>query len=66
MSEHTEPRKEFLEPEVVTYQRDELVIETVFTGDHSRGAIGVSDRHLKRNFRSADAKRILARLIRLP
>ncbi|MFH0954073.1 MAG: hypothetical protein V1873_07065 [Verrucomicrobiota bacterium] len=59
----SEARKPFQDPEIVTYERDELVIETVFTGEPYSGG-GDSDRNLKRNFRSVHAKSILARLVR--
>jgi hypothetical protein len=51
----------FEKPEVVTYERDELVEKTTLTGTDTSGRT-VSDRNLKRNFRSVRARKILARL----
>ena len=48
-------------PEIVTYERDELVEKTTFTGTETSGRT-VSDRNLKRNFRPVRARKILARL----
>jgi hypothetical protein len=58
-----EPRRKFEEPEVVTYCRDELVAEIVFTGEPSNP--GGSNRNLKQGFRNTDVKDTLGRLIRI-
>ena len=60
----SEPRKKpFEQPEVVSYEQDELVTETVFTAEAPTKAN--SHRNLKRHCRPVAAKRTLARLIRL-
>ena len=51
----------FEKPKVITYNRDELITEIVFTGTGNSNP-GPSDRNLKRNFRSVRARNILARL----
>lgn len=60
-----EERRPFQEPEIVTYERDELVIETVFTGRPHSAPDNESDRRVKRNFGSVRARNLLARLSRL-
>ena len=58
----SEAREPFQEPEIVTYQQDELVSDTVFTMGKSGNP---SDRNLKRNFGAVRAKSILAQLVRV-
>jgi hypothetical protein len=57
----SEKHRPFEEPEVVTYARDDLVFETVFTQETR--SEGFSDRSLKMRFRSVRPKGTLARLI---
>jgi hypothetical protein len=58
-----EEKKVLEEPEVTTYRREELGLETVFVGFNS--GTGESDRNLKENVRPLDAERILETLLRL-
>jgi hypothetical protein len=55
-------KKPFELPEIATYERDELVIDTAFTGF---GSIAPSDRNLKENFGSVNPMVILRRLTRI-
>jgi hypothetical protein len=49
-------------PEIVTYRREELIVETAFTGaDQSTFP---SDRRLKRTLRPVSGRRVLAALVR--
>jgi hypothetical protein len=61
--------KPYEKPEVTTYDRNELVADTVFTQnqDRSGGVIigdgeitNTSDRNLKKNVRRMDSRRVLA------
>jgi hypothetical protein len=62
MSDRTESgRKPYEKPEVVTYDQNELVLDTVFTQNNGSGD---SDRNLKRGIRPVQSGRILDRLTR--
>ena len=56
-------KKPFEMPTITTYRRDELIVETAFTGQPKGSAFG-SDRRLKRAFRSVSGQAVLARLLR--
>lgn len=63
MSESRTPRlKSFEEPEIVTYGRDDLIMETVFTGETYSGSGNPSDRRLKTDLRRVSPRSILDRL----
>jgi hypothetical protein len=54
-------RKPYEKPEVVTYDQNELVLDTVFTQNDGSGD---SDRNLKRHVRAVSPRNVLARLMR--
>ena len=58
-----EEKEVFEDPEVTTYDREELDLEKAITG--IPGSDPPSDRRLKENFLSLDPEEILARLLRL-
>lgn len=54
--------KTFEQPVITTYQRDELIVETTFTGTPTSRTL--SDRDLKRGFASVSNRTVLAVLVR--
>jgi hypothetical protein len=58
-----EKKKAFEEPEVTTYDREELDLEMAITGVNKSEL--PSDRRLKENFQPLDPEEILSRLLRL-
>jgi hypothetical protein len=57
-------RKPYERPEVVTYDRNELVPDTVFTQNNGSDGRIFSDRNLKKNVRRMDSRTVLAHLTR--
>ncbi|NQT94663.1 MAG: hypothetical protein HQ559_18045 [Lentisphaerae bacterium] len=51
------------EPHMTTYESDELIVETVFTGTDNESDVAVSDRHAKEHFVSVDVSRMLRCLV---
>lgn len=62
MEAKLEEKKVLKDPEVMTYNRNDLELDTVFTGGTS---VVVSDRNLKENVRPVDAEQVLETLLRL-
>lgn len=58
-------KQEFEMPTIVTYQRDELIVETAFTGTAISHLNNVSDRAVKEGFAPVDTREVLRRLTRL-
>lgn len=54
-------RKTFEQPTITTYERDELIVETTFTG-LSQSRTVPSDRGLKHGLDAVSARTVLARL----
>ncbi len=57
-------KKRFEPPVILTYRREELVVETVFTGEDPSEVL-VSDRCLKRDVRPARGCAVLDAVLRV-